>query len=149
MPPLTKAEVDSLLAELGPQVNTEADKIALGVQAYRKFLTAYPQYIALFSRLQGLDINNVFQSDGIKYYGRTFVDDIVKFVQAAADDAQFKKALEDNGKAHTTRNVTKDQFMSGEPIFIDFFKSALKKPENQAAVEKLLKAIFPTVASYL
>ncbi|CAH8662854.1 unnamed protein product [Dicrocoelium dendriticum] len=149
MAPLRKTQVDSLLDELGPHVNTDQGKVSLGVQAYTKLFTAYPQHINLFSRLQGLDITNVVQSEGIKYYGRTLIDDIVKMVKAAADDAQFKKAVEENGENHVTRNVTKDQFMSGESIFIEFFKSVLNKPENKDAIEKLLKIIFSTASNYL
>nr|P56532.2 RecName: Full=Globin; AltName: Full=Myoglobin [Dicrocoelium dendriticum] len=102
MAPLTAAEVSSLLAELGPHAETQEKKEALGVSAYRALFGAKPEYINLFSKLQGLTIDNVF----IKYYGGTLV---------------------------TTRNVNKQQFLSGEPIFVDFFKK----------MQKLLHHIFP------
>ncbi|CAH8662873.1 unnamed protein product [Dicrocoelium dendriticum] len=149
MAPLTKAQVDNLLDELRPHVNTDQGKVSLGIQAYRKFFTAYPQHINLFSRLQGLDVTNVFQSEGIKHYARALIDGIVKIVNSAAEDAQFKNAVEANAVLHATRNVTKNQFMSAEPFFIEGFKSVLTKQENKDAMEKLMKIVFSTSPNYL
>ncbi|CAH8662843.1 unnamed protein product [Dicrocoelium dendriticum] len=149
MAPLTAAEVSSLLAELGPHAETQEKKEALGVSAYRALFGAKPEYINLFSKLQGLTIDNVFDSSGIKYYGATLVDEFVKIVQAAADDAALSKVLEDNGKAHTTRNVNKEQFLSGEPVFVDFFKKTLSNAQNVESMEKLLHHIFPIIAGHL
>lgn len=73
--------------------------------------SAKPEYMPLFSKLQGLNISNYKQSEGIKYYGRTLVDDLVKFVQAGAQDAEYQKLIDDSIAQHRKRNVNKEQFL--------------------------------------
>ncbi|TGZ73100.1 hypothetical protein CRM22_001708 [Opisthorchis felineus] len=111
MAPLTKDEVDVLLAELNPLVSTSEQKIEFGKAIYMALFTAYPEYIGLFSKMQGLTKDNVEASEGIKYYGRTLTDSILEILQGASDDGELDALLEKNGKEHVTRNVTKQQFL--------------------------------------
>ncbi|KAA3680141.1 uncharacterized protein DEA37_0008335 [Paragonimus westermani] len=147
MAPLTQAEVDGVVSELNPFLASDAKKVELGLGVYKTLLTAKPEYIQLFSKLQGLTVDNVFQSEGLKYYARTLVEDLVKMLTVAAKDDELQKVLVSSGHQHTTRKVTKQQFLSGEPIFIDFFNKTLSKPENKAAMEKFLKHAFPVIAN--
>ncbi|KAF5405739.1 Myoglobin [Paragonimus heterotremus] len=147
MAPLTQTEVDGIMSELSPFLASDAKKVELGLGAYKALLTAKPEYIPLFSKLQGLTIDNVFQSEGIKYYARTLVEDLVKMLKTAAKDDELQKVLVQSGHQHTSRKVTKQQFMNGEPIFIDYFNKTLSKPENKAAMEKFLKHSFPVIAN--
>ncbi|KAF7261778.1 hypothetical protein EG68_01358 [Paragonimus skrjabini miyazakii] len=147
MAPLTQAEVDGVVTELGPFLTSEDKKIDLGLGAYRALLCAKPEYIQMFTKLQGLTVDNVFQSEGIKYYAKTLVEDLVKMLMAAAQDDEMQKVLVHSGHQHTSRKVNKQQFMSGESIFIDYFNGTLCKPENKTAMEKFLKHAFPVIAN--
>ncbi|KAF5405737.1 Myoglobin 1 [Paragonimus heterotremus] len=149
MAPLTQAEVDGVVAELSPFLVSDAKKVELGLGAYKALFKAKPEYIQLFSKLQGLNTDNVFQSDGIKYYAGTLVAELVRTFTVAAKEEELNKALIQTGQQHTSRNVNKQQLISGEPIFIDFFNKTLCKPENKAAMEKFLKHAFPAIASHI
>ncbi|CAL8087832.1 unnamed protein product [Calicophoron daubneyi] len=144
---LTKHEQDILLKELGPHVDTPEHILKTGLAAYHALFTAYPQYISHFSRLEGHTIDNVMQSDGIEHYARTLVEAIAHMLKEASNDAEIKKVAAQYGKDHTTRKVTKDEFMTGEPIFTKFFQSLVKDAEGKTAVEKFLKHIFPMMAA--
>ncbi|KAF6768145.1 hypothetical protein AHF37_09132 [Paragonimus kellicotti] len=146
MAPLTQAEVDGVVAELNPFLTSDDKKIELGLGAYRALLCAKPEYIQMFTKLQGLTVDNVFQSEGIKYYAKTLVEDLVKMLMSASQDDEIQKLLIHSGNQHTSRKVNKQQFMSGESIFIDYFNKTLRKPENKAAMEKFLKHSFPVIA---
>ncbi|KAF8568373.1 hypothetical protein P879_01080 [Paragonimus westermani] len=142
-------EVDGVVAELGPFLASDIKKVELGLGAYKALFKAKPEYIQLFSKLQGLNIDNVFQSDGIKYYAGTLVAELVRTFTVAAKEEELHKALIHTAQQHTSRNVNKQQLMSGEPIFIDFFNKTLSKPENKATMEKFLKHAFPAIASHI
>nr|P80721.2 RecName: Full=Globin-3; AltName: Full=Myoglobin [Paramphistomum epiclitum] len=144
---LTKHEQDILLKELGPHVDTPAHIVETGLGAYHALFTAHPQYIIHFSRLEGHTIENVMQSEGIKHYARTLTEAIVHMLKEISNDAEVKKIAAQYGKDHTSRKVTKDEFMSGEPIFTKYFQNLVKDAEGKAAVEKFLKHVFPMMAA--
>ncbi|CAL8087854.1 unnamed protein product [Calicophoron daubneyi] len=146
---LTSAEKDNLLKELTPHVDTDEKKLQAGLGAYTKLLTAHPEYISHFTKLKGLTLDNVFQSEAIKHYATTLVDSLVAMLKASADEAELKKLLEKSGKDHTTRNVNKAEFMSGQPIFISYFVGLLHDAQNKVAIEKFFNHVFPTVAEAL
>ncbi|KAA3680140.1 uncharacterized protein DEA37_0008336 [Paragonimus westermani] len=141
---LTQGEVDSLVAELGPRLENLEE---FGMSIYKELFTAHPEYITLFSKLQGLTLDNVMQSEGIKYYGRTLATELKLIVTNAANASELEAILVKNSKDHSTRNVTSDQFLSGEPVFVKYFNELLTKDENKAAMEKLLKHAMPAIAS--
>ncbi|KAA3680143.1 uncharacterized protein DEA37_0008340 [Paragonimus westermani] len=149
MTPLTQTEVDGVVAELSPFLASDVKKLELGLGAYKALFKAKPEYIQLFSKLQGLNIDNVFQSEGIKYYAGTLVAELVKTFTVAAKEEELRKALLHTAQQHTSRNLNKQQLMSGEPIFIEFFNKTLSKPENKAAMEKFLKHAFSAIASHI
>ncbi|KAA0193472.1 Globin-3 [Fasciolopsis buskii] len=147
MAPLTQQEVDALIAELNPLISDEEKRTALGLKVYDALFSAKPEYMPLFSKLQGLNISNYKQSEGIKYYGRTLVDDLVKFVQAGAQDAEYQKLIDDSIAQHRKRNVNKEQFLSGEAVFINAFKALLQQGNNAESMEKLFKNMIPAIAN--
>ncbi|CAL8087857.1 unnamed protein product [Calicophoron daubneyi] len=146
---LTSAEKDNLLKELTPHVDTDEKKLQAGLGAYTKLLTAHPEYISHFTKLEGLTLDNVFQSEAIKYYATKLVDSLVAMLTASADEVELKKLLDQSANYHTNRNVNKEEFMSGESIFIDYFQEILQDTENKAAIEKFFKHVFPSVAAAL
>ncbi|KAA0193474.1 Globin-3 [Fasciolopsis buskii] len=146
MAPLTKEEVDALLTELDPLTSDEEKRTTLGLKVYDALFNAKPDYIPLFSKLQGFDNSNVRQSEGIKYYGRTFVDDLLKFIKAAATEAEYENLINESASQHKLRNVNKEQFLSGEDVFISAFKQILKQGQNAASMEKFFKDMIPKVA---
>ncbi|GAA56719.1 myoglobin [Clonorchis sinensis] len=99
--------------------------------------------------MQGLTKDNVEASEGIKYYGQTFADSILEMLQCASDDGKLEAMLEKSGKEHITRNVTKQQFLSAEEVFIKHFSGVLTKEENKQSMERFLKHIVPKVAGFL
>ncbi|VDP67587.1 unnamed protein product [Echinostoma caproni] len=117
MAPLTQAEVDSVMQELGPMTADAEKRTELGLKVYKALFNAKPDYITLFTKLQGLTKDNVMQSDGIKYYGRTYVEDLVKFIQAAAKDPELQALIETSIQQHKQRNVNKEQFLMA-PVFL-------------------------------
>ncbi|CAI2737920.1 unnamed protein product [Dicrocoelium dendriticum] len=149
MVPVTQEEVDRLVAELEPNVDDEAKLEALGVKAYTKFFTATPQHIDLFRRVRGMDLDHAIQSDGIKYYGRNAMERVLKFIRASADEQKLTEVLDEMGKLHQKWNVTKSDFLSGEPSFTEFFKSVPQITENKDTMEKIMKHFFQIVSEYL
>ncbi|OON21293.1 globin [Opisthorchis viverrini] len=178
MAPLTQSQIAGIHKELLPILSNDEAKTSFGVGAYKAFLGAHPEYIQYFSKLNGLTIDNVFESEGIKYYGRTLVDEIVKMLTAGADDEKLKQVLHDSGKAHTARNIDNATFMvsklfmflkrvsemrlarglygpfpifaqSGLPVFVDYFNKSLTVPENQTAMEAFLNHVFPNISKDL
>ncbi|GAA32735.1 Globin-3 [Clonorchis sinensis] len=149
MAPLTESQIAGIHEELLPHICSDEAKTSFGVGAYKAFLGAHPEYIQHFSKLNGLTIDNVFESEGIKYYGRTLVDEIVKMLTAGADDEKLQQLLHDSGKAHTARNIDNAKFMSGLPVFVDYFNRSLTVPENQIAMEAFLNHVFPNISKDL
>ncbi|OON14669.1 globin [Opisthorchis viverrini] len=149
MAPLTKDEVDAILEELNPSVSTGEQRTEFGKAIFMALFTAHPEYIGLFTKMEGLTKDNVEASEGIKYYGRTFTDSILEMLQSASDDGELEAVLEKSGKEHTTRNVTKQQFLSAEPVFIEHFKGVLTKEANKQSMEKFFKHIIPKIANHL
>ncbi|TPP66824.1 Globin-3 [Fasciola gigantica] len=147
MAPLTQQEVDALMDELKPLTTSEEMRTKLGMKVYDALFNAKPDYIPLFSKLQGLDNSNVRQSEGIKYYGRTYVEDLLKFIHAAANEAEYQKLIDTNAEQHKTRKVNKEQFLSGEPVFIQVFNEVLKQSNNAQSMEKLFKDMIPAIAN--
>lgn len=72
--------------------------------------TVHPEYIARFTRLQGLNLSNVMDSEGMVHYARTLIEKLVNMIKAGADDVQLKTLTDISGKAHQPRNVTKAEF---------------------------------------
>ncbi|CAL8090043.1 unnamed protein product [Calicophoron daubneyi] len=144
---LTKAEQDNLLKELGPHVATPDGILKTGLGAYAALFHAHPEYIENFSRLRGLNKDNVMQSEGVKHLARTLTEALVGMLKAASNEAELEKLLAQSAHDHTSRNVTKNQLMSGEPVFIHYFQGLLTDSANKAAVEKFLKHVFPAVAA--
>ncbi|VDP67586.1 unnamed protein product [Echinostoma caproni] len=143
---LTQAQVDSILADLHSHIDTTEHVTEMGVSIYKALFAAHPEYISHFSKLQGLTKDNVASSEGIKYYGRTLGEELVHLIKAAHDHAALEARIVQNGKDHTQRKVTKEQFTGAAPIFIKFFQGLLKKPEDQAAIEKLFNHVMPAIA---
>ncbi|THD25869.1 Myoglobin 2 [Fasciola hepatica] len=111
MAPLTQQDVDALMDELKPLTTSEELRTQLGMKVYDALFNAKPDYIQLFSKLQGLDNSNVRQSEGFKYYGRTYVEDLLKFIHAAANEAEYQKLIGTSAEQHKTRKVNKEQFL--------------------------------------
>lgn len=76
-----------------------------------RLFTAKPEYIVLFSRLQDLDITTIKKSEGIKYYGRTFVEYLLRFIEAAANDECYQNLIEESAAEHRTMILTKKQYL--------------------------------------
>lgn len=51
------------------------------------------------------------QSEGMKYYGRTLIDEIVKMLRVANNAGELKKLADYSGDYHTPRDLTRDEFM--------------------------------------
>lgn len=75
------------------------------------FLKAKPEYICKFSRLQGLDVSNFAQSEGLKYYARTFVAALVPIIKAAANKCELDKLCMDEANVHRNRQVNEQIFL--------------------------------------
>ncbi|CAL8087863.1 unnamed protein product [Calicophoron daubneyi] len=144
---LTKEELDKLLAELKPHVDTPEHRLATGLAAYTALFKAHPEYISHFSRLQGLNASNVMQSEGIKHYATTLIDATVNLLSAAANGKELEGVTKKYGQDHVTRQVNQAEFMSGLPVFISVFQSLLHDSGNKASVEKFLKHIFPAISA--
>ncbi|KAF6773784.1 hypothetical protein AHF37_06201 [Paragonimus kellicotti] len=140
MAPLTQAEVDSIVAELAPQISTEDDKAKVGAAAYTALFAVRPEFIQMFRRLQGMTMEQIAKSDGLRHHGIALVDGLVKLVVAGADDERLAKECALNGRIH--RRVPKADFQFSTDVFVEFFNVALKKEENKKAMEKFLKHIF-------
>ncbi|TPP61472.1 Myoglobin [Fasciola gigantica] len=123
MAPLTQQEVDALMDELKPLTTSEEMRVKLGMKVYDA------------------------QSEGIKYYGRTYVEDLLKFIHAAANEAEYRKLIDCSAMQHKTRKVNKEQFLSGQPVFIQVFKEVLKQGHNAQSMEKLFKDMIPAIAN--
>ena len=54
---------------------------------------------------------DVSSSQGILYYGRTLVEEVLRGILVAANDSELHAWVEKNGQSHTTRRVTKDEFL--------------------------------------
>ncbi|KAA0199099.1 Globin-3 [Fasciolopsis buskii] len=146
---LTQSQVDSILADLAHHIDTTEHKTEMGVSIYKTLFGAHPEYISYFSKLQGLTKDNVAQSEGIKYYGRTLAEELVSLIKAASDSKALEERIAKGGADHKSRPVTKEQFTDAEPLFVKFFHDILTKPENKAAMEKLLKHVIAGMAAKL
>ncbi|KAK4474294.1 hypothetical protein MN116_000381, partial [Schistosoma mekongi] len=149
MAAVTQSQVDHLLTELGPHVDTEARQVELGLKVYECFLKAKPEYISKFSRLQGLDVSNFAQSEGIKYYARTFVAAFVPMVQAAANKCELDKLCLEEAILHRTRQVDEKTFQDSLPIFIEIFNNHIKDPQNKETMSKILTYVFTMIGSHI
>lgn len=65
----------------------------------------------MFSRLQGQNAGTFKGTEGHKYYGRTLITDLLRFVNAGANDGDFKKLIDESAQQHQLRNVNKQQFL--------------------------------------
>ncbi|CAL8087860.1 unnamed protein product [Calicophoron daubneyi] len=139
---LSKVELENLMTELKPHVETQDKKLATGLAAYTALFKAHPEYISHFSRLQGLDASNVMKSEGIKHYATTLVEAVVKMLDEAADKNKLDAVTKKYGQDHVTRQVTKTEFMNGLPIFISVFQGLVSEPKNKESLKKFLDYIF-------
>ncbi|CAH8874335.1 unnamed protein product [Trichobilharzia szidati] len=146
---VTQSQVDRLISELGPHVDTEEHRVGLGLKVYGWFLKAKPEYIPKFSRLQGLDESNFAQSEGIKYYARTLIDALVPILQAAANKNELDKLCLNEAVLHRTRQVSEETFKNSLPIFLDIFDYYLEDPENKETMRKILKYVFPAIGTQI
>ncbi|CAL8087844.1 unnamed protein product [Calicophoron daubneyi] len=146
---LTEAEQESLLKELSPHVDTPEHILETGLGAYSALFHAHPEYISHFSRLHNLTIDNVMQSDGVRHYTRTLIEAVTQMLKSASNEVELEKLMVQYGKDHTSRRVSKAEFLTGEPIFIEFFQSLLHDDVNKAALAKFLKHVFPPMANQI
>nr|CAX75468.1 Globin-3 [Schistosoma japonicum] len=149
MAAVTQSQVDHLITELEPHVDTEAHKLELGLKVYECFLKDRPEYICKFSRLQGLDASNVAQSEGIKYYARTFVAAFVPMIQAAANKCELDKLCLEEAILHRTRPVDEKIFQDSLPIFIKIFNNLIKNQQNKETMSKILTYTFTMIGSQI
>ena len=134
------------MADLKPKISTPEQMLELGVSIYKTLFAAHPEYIAYFSKLQGLTKDNVGQSEGIKYYGRTLSDALIAMIKAAGNQSALDAMILQSGKDHAQRKVTKSEFVGAEPIFVQFFQGLLSKPEDKEAIAKFFKYVMPAIA---
>ncbi|CAH8662895.1 unnamed protein product [Dicrocoelium dendriticum] len=67
---LTQAEVDCLLTEMDPYVNTEEEREALGLKAFTKYFAEIPGFGERFCTEEEKDLNVVLHSDAVKNIAR-------------------------------------------------------------------------------
>ncbi|CAH8669096.1 unnamed protein product [Heterobilharzia americana] len=149
MAEVTQRQVDRLVDELGPHLDTEEHRVWLGSKVYEWFLKARPEYICKFSRLQGLDESNVAQSEGIKYYAKTLVDALVPIVLAAANKSELDKLCLNEAVYHRTRQVTEETFKDSLPVFLDIFDYYLEDSENKETMKRILSYVFSSIGSQI
>ncbi|THD25870.1 hypothetical protein D915_003343 [Fasciola hepatica] len=68
-------------------------------------------------------------------------------MRCAANEAEYRKLIDESGAQHKTRKVNKEQFLSGEPVFTQVFKEVLKQGHNAQSMEKLFKDMIPAIAN--
>ncbi|CAH8675703.1 Globin-3 [Schistosoma haematobium] len=149
MTAVTQSQVDHLITELVPHVDTEAHEEELGLKVYECFLKAKPEYICKFSRLQGLDVSNFAQSEGLKYYARTLVAALVPIIKAAANKCELDKLCMDEANMHRNRQVNEQIFLDSLPIFIEFFNNFINDEQNKETMSKILTYVFKTIGSQI
>jgi hypothetical protein len=72
---------------------------------------AHPDHISHFSKLEGLTIDNVFESEAIKHYATAVVDSFVSLLSIASDEAELKNRLDKHGEEYIRRKVEKQVFL--------------------------------------
>ncbi|THD25867.1 Myoglobin 2 [Fasciola hepatica] len=144
---LTQTQIDSILADLAHHTDTTEHITEMGVSIYKTLFAAHPEYISYFSKLQGLTKDNVGQSEGIRYYGRTLGEELIRLLKAASNPSVLEERIVQGAKDHKARPVTKDQFTGAAPIFIKFFQGLLKKQEDKDAIEKFLLHVMQAIAA--
>ncbi|CAH8677927.1 unnamed protein product [Schistosoma rodhaini] len=149
MTAVTQSQIDHLITELEPQVDTEAHQEELGLKVYECFLKARPEYICKFSRLQGLDVSNFAQTEGLKYYARTFVSALLPIIKAAANKCELDKLCLNEAVVHRNRQVNEQIFLDSMPIFIDFFNNYINDQQNKETMSKILTYVFKTIGSQI
>ncbi|CAH8587482.1 unnamed protein product [Schistosoma turkestanicum] len=149
MAAVTQSQVDHLVTELLPHVDTETHQEELGLKVYRCFLNAKPEYICKFSRLQGLDVSNFAQSEGLKYYARTLVGALVPIIKAGANKFELDKLCLKEAVEHRTRQVNNQTFLDSLPIFIEFFNDHINDKQNKETMSKILTYVFTTIGSQI
>ncbi|CAL8087851.1 unnamed protein product [Calicophoron daubneyi] len=144
---LTKNEQENFLKEWTPYADTKEHIVSTGLGAYNKLFHAHPEYIQYFSRLEGLTIDNVMQSEGVKHYAETLVRAITQMAKVATDEKELKKYMAQYGKDHAEKELSRAEFMTGEPIFTQYFQSLLKEEQNKKTLAKLLRHVFPPMCA--
>ncbi|CAH8662909.1 unnamed protein product [Dicrocoelium dendriticum] len=145
---LTQAEVDCLLTELDPYVDTEEEREALGLKAFTKYFAEIPGFGERFCTEDEKDLNVVLHSDAVKNLARQAIEHIVEFINAASDTEKLDGYLRAYAESYATMFLKRKLHSNAEPIVIEFYKSILKSAENQAAMERLMKHVFQVVRSY-
>ncbi|CAH8662884.1 unnamed protein product [Dicrocoelium dendriticum] len=93
---LTPAEVDCLLTELDPYVDTEEEREALGLKAFTKYFAEIPGFGERFCTEDEKDLNVVLHSDAVKNLARQAIEHIVEFINAASDTEKLDRYLRDH-----------------------------------------------------
>ncbi|CAH8662832.1 unnamed protein product [Dicrocoelium dendriticum] len=144
---LTQAEVDCLIAELDPHVGTEEDREAIGRIALAKYLTEIPQFGENYCPDGVTDNNVVLQSDVAINVARKTIGHFVKLINVASDSEKLAEFQMKYAKRKARKLMAKELFVTGEPVVIEFYRSLFKNPENQAAIERLMKHTFQVIRS--
>ncbi|CAL8090040.1 unnamed protein product [Calicophoron daubneyi] len=145
---LTSGELSCLVEELLPHIDTREHMTESGRAAYGLLFSTYPEFIQLFPRMQGLTVDNVMQSEGIKYHGRVLVDSLKTVLLTATNEVELRRQIDELIDMHHSR-ISREQCLAGESVFIRFFNEVLKKEQNQLSMEKFLRYVFPAMAKGL
>ena len=138
---LTEHEQKKLLQELSPYIDTQEHIQKTGWGAYNALFHAHPEYIHHFKRLQGLTIDNVMQSQGVLHYAKTLVNAIVDMLKHVRVADEIEPRMIKYGKDHAGGTLTREEFLTGVPVFTSYFQSLLKDPENKASMAKLMNSV--------
>ncbi|CAI2737289.1 unnamed protein product [Dicrocoelium dendriticum] len=146
---LTKAEADCLLAELDPYVDTEAEREALGRMAFTKFVTEIPGFGENFCTTGVTDINDVLQSDAAIETALQTIEEFVNLINISPDIEKLAEFLTEYAETKALKLMSKELYVTAEPVFVEFYRSLVNSAENQDAVERLMRHAFETVRNCL